>query len=238
MTSHESTELQEPFQGRLLVVATPIGNLGDLSPRARAALEAADRVACEDTRKTGWLLSQLGIKKPLLSLHEHNERQRLPRLLDDLEAGGTIALVSDAGTPLVSDPGFLLVREAVAREVPVEAIPGPSALLVALVVSGLPPLPCTFAGFPPPKSGKRRTFYRRFGELGHTVVIFESPHRLLKSLADAVAELGERPVAVARELTKVHEEILRGTLPEVLADLAARPSLKGEFVIVLGAGVE
>jgi 16S rRNA (cytidine1402-2'-O)-methyltransferase len=229
---------QEIFHGRLLIVATPIGNLGDVSPRARAALEAADRVACEDTRKTGWLLSQLGIKRPLISLHEHNERHRLPRLLEDLEEGQTLALVSDAGTPLVSDPGFLLVREAVARDIPVEAIPGPSALLPALVVSGLPPLPFTFAGFPPPKSGKRRTFYRRFGDLGHTVVFYESPHRLLKSLADAVAELGERPVVVARELTKVHEEILRGTLSEVLAELENRPSLKGEFVIVLGGEVQ
>ena len=238
MTAHDSLDPPAQFHGQLLVVATPIGNLDDFSPRARAALEAADRVACEDTRKTGWLLAQLGIKKPLVSLHEHNERQRLPRLLEALKGGQILALVSDAGTPLVSDPGFLLVREAVARGVTVEAIPGPSALLVALVVSGLPPLPCTFAGFPPPKSGKRRTFYRRFGELGHTVVVFESPHRLLKSLADAAAELGARPVVVARELTKVHEETLRGTLPEVLAQLEERPSLKGEFVIVLAGGVQ
>ena len=149
--------------GKLLVVATPIGNLDDLSPRARAAFEAADLVACEDTRHTGRLLAHLGIKKPLVSLHEHNERQRLPRLLADLQEGKMIAMASDAGTPLLSDPGFLLVREAAALGVRIEPIPGPSAALAALVASGLPPYPFTFAGFAPPKTGKRRAFYKRLG---------------------------------------------------------------------------
>jgi 16S rRNA (cytidine1402-2'-O)-methyltransferase len=220
--------------GRLLIVATPIGNLGDLSARAKAAFEAADLVACEDTRVTGRLLHHLGIKKPLLSLHEHNERQRLPRLLDDLAAGRTVVLCSDAGTPLLSDPGFVLVREAAARGAAVEPIPGPSAALAALVASGLPPYPFTFAGFAPQKSGKRRAFYRRLSTLGHTAVVFESPHRLLRSLGDALAELGDRPAAIARELTKLHEEILRGRLSEILARLRERPSLKGECVLVLG----
>ena len=220
--------------GTLLVVATPIGNLDDLSPRARQAFERADLVACEDTRRTGLLLSRLGVKRPLVSLHEHNERQRLPRLMAALEAGETVALASDAGTPLVSDPGFLLVREAVARGVRVEPVPGPSALLAALVVSGLPPHPFTFCGFPPPKKGKRRTFYQRFAALDHTLVIYESPHRLLASLADALEVLGDRPAAVARELTKLHEEVVRGPLSEVLAELAARPSVKGELVVVIG----
>lgn len=222
--------------GRLLVVATPIGNLDDLSPRARAAFEAADLVACEDTRHTGRLLAHLGIKKPLVSLHEHNERQRLPRLLADLEEGKVIAMASDAGTPLLSDPGFLLVREAAARGIRVEPVPGPSAPLAALVASGLPPYPFTFAGFAPPKSGKRRTFYRGLAGLGHTLIVFESPHRLLASLEDALAELGDRPAAIARELTKMHEEVLRGPLSELLETLRARPALKGEFVLVLGAG--
>ncbi len=221
--------------GRLLIVATPIGNLGDLSPRARAAFESADLVACEDTRVTGRLLHHLGIKKPLVSLHEHNERQRLPRLLAELELGKTVALASDAGTPLLSDPGFVLVREAAARGVVIEPIPGPSAALAALVASGLPPYPFTFAGFAPPKSGKRRAFYRDFAALGHTVVVFESPHRLLASLDDALAELGDRPAAVGREISKLHEEFLRGSLSEILARLRERPSLKGEFVLVLGA---
>ncbi|HEY8021240.1 MAG TPA: 16S rRNA (cytidine(1402)-2'-O)-methyltransferase [Thermoanaerobaculia bacterium] len=224
--------------GKLLVVATPIGNLDDLSPRARAALAGADLVACEDTRRTGLLLHGLGISRQLVSLHEHNERQRLPRLLADLEAGATIALVSDAGTPLLSDPGFLLVREAAARGIAVEPVPGPSALLAALVASGLPPYPFTFGGFPPPRAGKRRSFYRRLGGLGHTLVVYESPHRLLASLADALAELGDRPAAVARELTKLHEEILRGPLSELLARFTERPAIKGELTLVIGGAVE
>jgi len=219
--------------GRLLVVATPIGNLDDLSPRARRAFEEAALVACEDTRRTGLLLARLGIKRPLLSLHEHNERQRLPRLLAALEGGETVALASDAGTPLVSDPGYLLVREAVARGLRVEPVPGPSALLAALVVSGLPPHPFTFCGFPPPKTGKRRSFYQRFAALDHTLVVYESPHRLAASLADALEVLGDRPAAVARELTKLHEEVLRGSLSEILAEIQARPSLKGELVLVI-----
>lgn len=220
--------------GKLVIVATPIGNLDDLSPRARAAFEQADLIACEDTRHTGRLLSHLGIRKPLISLHEHNERQRLPRLIADLEEGKVIALASDAGTPLLSDPGFLLVREAASRGLRIEPIPGPAAPLAALVASGLPPYPFTFAGFPPPKSGKRRTFYQGWATLGHTLIFFESPHRLLPSLEDALAVLGDRPVAVARELTKLHEEILRGPLSEVLEELRGRPALKGEFVVVVG----
>jgi 16S rRNA (cytidine1402-2'-O)-methyltransferase len=226
--------------GRLILVATPIGNLEDLSPRARRALAEADLVACEDTRRTGALLHHLGLKKPMASLHEHNEKRRLPELLAALEAGRTIAVASDAGTPLVSDPGFPLVRAAVAAGHRVEPIPGPSAILAALVASGLPPHPFTFAGFPPPKSGRRRRYWAEMGKLGHTLVVFESPHRLLASLDDAIAELGaDRPAAIARELTKLHEEILRGPLGELRATFGARPALKGEFVLVIaGAGDE
>ena len=225
--------------GRLLVVSTPIGNLGDLSPRAREALATADLIACEDTRHTGLLLARLGGEKGrLVSLHEHNERQRLPGLLAALEEGKTVAVVSDAGTPLLSDPGFLLVREAAALGVPVEAVPGASALLAALVVAGLPPLPFTFAGFPPQKGGKRRSFYRRLAALGHTVVVYESPHRIAKSLADAAAEMGARPAALSRELTKVHEETLRGTLAELAATVAERGAVKGELVLVIGPPAE
>ncbi len=221
--------------GKLVLVATPIGNLDDLSPRAREALETADLVACEDTRRTGRLLARLGIKRRLVSLHEHNERARLPRLLEELEQGQTIALVSDAGTPLLSDPGFLLTRGAVERGLRVEPIPGPSAVLAALVVSGLPPYPFTFAGFPPPKSGKRRRFYERFAELDHTVVYFESPHRVLASLKDAAEVLGERQAVVARELTKLHEEVLRGTLSELAERLAERSVIRGEIALVVAA---
>jgi 16S rRNA (cytidine1402-2'-O)-methyltransferase len=221
--------------GTLLVIATPIGNLGDLSPRARDAFAAADLVACEDTRRTGQLLFHLGLRKRLVSLHDHNERQRLPQLLAELAAGRTVALASDAGTPLLSDPGYLLVREAAARGARIEPLPGPSSALAALVVSALPPYPFTFAGFAPPRQGKRRGFYRACAGLGHTLVVFESPHRLLASLADALAEMGDRPAAVARELTKLHEEVVRGTLAAQLAAWDARPALKGEFVLVIGA---
>ena len=220
--------------GRLRVVATPIGNLEDLSGRAREALATADLVACEDTRRTGLLLHNLGIKKPLLSLHDHNERLRLPRVLEALASGQTVALVSDAGTPLVSDPGYLVVREAAKLGIPIEPIPGPSAVLTALVASALPPAPFTFAGFPPPKTGKRRTFYRALASLEHTLIFFESPHRLLPSLDDALLEFGDRPAALCRELTKLHEETVRGSLSALRADYGARPSIKGEFVLVVG----
>lgn len=221
--------------GKLLVVATPIGNLDDLSPRARRAFESADLVACEDTRRTGRLLAHLGLKKKLLSLHEHNEERRLPGLQEALEAGSVVALASDAGTPLLSDPGYRLVRAAIEQGARIEPIPGASAVTAALVASGLPPYPFTFAGFPPHRRGKRKSFYRRFAELGHTLVFFESPHRLLGSLDDAVTELGDRPAAVARELTKLYEEMLRGQLSALRDELAERPALKGEFTLVVGA---
>jgi len=221
--------------GKLIVVATPIGNLEDLSPRAVQALSNADWVASEDTRRTGRLLSRLGLDKKMVSLHEHNERQRLPQLIAALEAGRRVALVSDAGTPLLSDPGFVLVREAIGHGLEVDHVPGPSAPVMALVLSGLPPHPFTFAGFPPPKSGRRRTFFGRFADLDHTLVFFESPHRLLASLTDLLEIMGDRPIAIGRELTKLHQEILRGTVAGVRAELAERPALKGEFTLVVGA---
>lgn len=220
--------------GKLIVVATPIGNLDDLSPRARRALVEADLVACEDTRHTGRMLSRLGIEARLLSLHEHNERQRVPRILEQLEDGMQVALVSDAGTPLLSDPGFLLVRGAAAQAIPVEHVPGASAILTALVVSGLPPYPFTFLGFPPPRKGKRQRFFDRFSGLAHTLIFFESPHRIVASLEDARQMLGDRLAAVGRELTKLHEETVRGRLSEIHSDLSARSSIKGEFTVVIG----
>jgi 16S rRNA (cytidine1402-2'-O)-methyltransferase len=222
--------------GKLILVATPIGNLEDFSSRGTQALREADLVACEDTRRTGRLLAHLGVKRPLVSLHEHNERQRLPRLLETLEGGESIALVSDAGTPLVSDPGFVLVRACLEQGIEVLHVPGASAAVTALVLSGLPPHPYTFVGFPPPKSGKRRRFFERFADLDHTLILFESPHRLLASLQDLQEVLGDRPVAIARELTKLHEEVLRGALSQVSEILGGRASLKGEFTVVVGAG--
>lgn len=225
--------------GRLRIVATPIGNLADLSPRAREALLSADLIACEDTRRTGRLFQSLGAggkdgRPPLLPLHDHNEDRQIGRVLERLEQGDAVALVSDAGTPLVSDPGFRLARAAVARNIPVEALPGPSAILAALVVSGLPPYPFTFLGFPPPKQGKRRRFFETHAELAHTVVFFESPQRAAASLADAAAAFGEaREAAVARELTKLHEEVLRGSLAEIAAEVAERGKLRGEVTVVV-----
>jgi len=223
--------------GTLYVVATPIGNLGDLSPRAREVLAEVDTVACEDTRRTGALLRHLGLERRMVTLHEHNERQRTPVLIEQLTAGRSMALVSDAGTPLLSDPGYLLVRAAIERGVDVIAVPGASAALAALVASGLPPYPFTFAGFPPPKSGRRLRFYQGLATLGHTAIVYESPHRILKSLADAIAAYGEDHAAsLGRELTKLHEETLRGTLGAIRDQLAGRPAIKGELVLVLAAG--
>ncbi len=222
------------MSGKLLIVSTPIGNLDDVSPRVRQAIEQADLIACEDTRRSGRLLSHLGIKKRMLSMHDHNERKRLPQLVEALEQGLVLAILSDAGTPLVNDPGFLLVREAARLGIRIEPIPGPSAILAALVVSALPPYPFTFAGFPPPKVKRRRHFFRRHKDLGHTLILFESPHRLVSCLSDALGELGDRPAAVCRELTKLHEEVLRGTLSELHALLAKRAAIKGEIVVVVG----
>jgi 16S rRNA (cytidine1402-2'-O)-methyltransferase len=223
--------------GTLWIVSTPIGNLGDLSPRAVEVLRAADVIACEDTRRTGLLLQHLGLSKKMRSLHEHNERARVAEILEYLRSGHAVAVVSDAGTPLVSDPGYVVTREAVRAGFTVSAVPGPSAALAALVVSGLAPYPFTVLGFAPPRSGKRQTFLRRFAALDTTLVLFESPHRVLATLDDAVAVLGDRAAAIGRELTKLHEEVLRGTLSELSTVLGARPSIKGEIVIVIaGSG--
>lgn len=223
--------------GRLVLVATPIGNLGDLSPRARDALLQADVVLCEDTRHTGRLLATLDGPRPaLLSLHEHNERSRSKALVERLRGGETMVLVSDAGTPVVSDPGFVLVRDCLEAGITVHAVPGASALLCALVISGLPPQPFTFAGFPPPKSGKRISFLGRFAELGHTLVLYESPHRLLATLEDARQVFGgDRGAVVARELTKMHEEVLRGSIDEIIETLAQRAKIKGEIVLLISS---
>lgn len=226
--------------GRLRIVATPIGNLADLSPRAREALLSADLIACEDTRRTGRLFQSLGTggrdrRPPLLPLHDHNEDRQIGRVLERLEQGDAVALVSDAGTPLVSDPGYRLARAAVAKNIPVEALPGPSAILAALVVSGLPPYPFTFLGFPPPKQGKRRRFFEAHAEVAHTVVFFESPQRAAATLADAADAFGpDRDAALARELTKLHEEVLRGSLAEIAAQIVERGKLRGEVTVVVG----
>ena len=215
--------------GRLTVVPTPIGNLGDLSPRAAEALREADLVACEDTRRTRTLLDRYGVKAKLVSYHEHNETARASELVGRMNEGATVALVSDAGMPLVSDPGYVLVRACVAAGLPVEVLPGPSAALAALVASALPSDRWRFAGFLPRKKGELR---RALAEPGGTLVAFEAPGRVPATLA-VLAELDpERQVAVCRELTKVHEEVVRGSAAELVERYKDAPP-KGEVVLVV-----
>ena len=228
--------------GKLLIVGTPIGNLTDLSPRAIEALKSADTILCEDTRHTRKLLTHFGIETATESYHEHNEDEKAPRLIERLENGATLALVSDAGLPVVSDPGYRIVRLAREHGIAVEPIPGPFAGVLALVASGLAPLPFTFLGFTPHRQGQRRDFYRRAAELGHTVIIYEAPERVLASLQDARERRARMldtndDVTVARELTKMHEEIVSGTIDSVIEQLKTRDSIKGEITLVLGAPI-
>ncbi len=205
------------MRGTLQVVATPIGNLADLSPRAQDALRGADVIAAEDTRRTLQLLQSIGISRPLVSLFEHNEAQRVPQLLERLSAGATVVLVSDAGTPLLSDPGFELVREATRAGFEVRAIPGPSAITTALAAAGLPADRFCFEGFLPARAGERRAALAALAHAQRTLVFFEAPHRIVATLTDMVAEFGPaRQAVVARELTKMHESLYRGTLEELI----------------------
>jgi 16S rRNA (cytidine1402-2'-O)-methyltransferase len=221
--------------GRLDVVATPIGNLADLGARARAALAAADLIAAEDTRHTLALLSSIGLAKPLLSLHAHNETRRVPEVLARLAQGAVVALVSDAGTPLVSDPGFELVHAAVAAGFEVRAIPGPSAITAALAVAGLPTQRFCFEGFLPARPRERRGALTALANETRTLVFFEAPHRIAAALADLAAAFGaQRRAVVARELTKVHETIYRGTLGELAARALCDENFqRGEITLVI-----
>lgn len=222
---------------RLLIVGTPIGNLSDFPPRAIEALKSAALILCEDTRHTRKLLNHFGIERPTTSFHEHNEDAKAAAILDRVVAGETIAMVSDAGMPLVSDPGYALVRLARERGVVVEPIPGPFAGVLALVASGIAPLPFTFLGFTPHRRGERLDFFRTAAALGHTFIVYESPERIVDSLEDALEVLGDVDVTVAREMTKLHEELLNGTLSEVLANLREREAVRGEITIVFAAAV-
>ena len=227
----------------LVLVSTPIGNLADLTPRAAACLSAADLILCEDTRTTARLLSAWGISARTEALHDHNERQRIPAVLDMLARGRRVALVSDAGTPLVSDPGFRLVREAIAHGLPISATPGPNAAIMALTVSGLPPHPFLFGGFPPSRSNARRAAFstlRAAEQSGFsaTMIWYEAPHRLTQTLDDLIAVFGPtRHGAVARELTKRFEEVVRGTLVEVRTHYHEHPA-RGELTVLLGPPCE
>ncbi|HZB93994.1 MAG TPA: 16S rRNA (cytidine(1402)-2'-O)-methyltransferase [Stellaceae bacterium] len=218
----------------LYLVATPIGNAEDITLRALKTLAAADVIACEDTRVTAKLLALHGIERPLLSYHEHNAEHMRPIILDRLRRGERVALVSDAGTPLISDPGFKLVRAALAEGLPVTALPGPSAAVTALLVSGLPSDRFFFAGFLPPKAAARRTALAELGGIKASLVFFEGAPRLAAALADMAAVLGPRPAAVARELTKLYEEVRRGSLAELAAHYRAEGAPRGELAVVVG----
>jgi len=220
--------------GALLLVATPIGNLEDITLRALRVLREADLIAAEDTRRTGKLLAHFGIATKTVSLHEHNERRKMSALLDRVRAGATVAVVSDAGMPVVSDPGRELIREAVASGIKVEIVPGASALTMAIAGASLEGELTTFAGFPPSRSGERRRWLGDLSRLPGALVVFEAPHRLRQTLEDVQAVLGDRQVVVAHELTKLHESWHRGVARELLAD--PRLPEKGEFTLVIGPG--
>jgi 16S rRNA (cytidine1402-2'-O)-methyltransferase len=216
----------------LYLVATPIGNLGDISLRALDTLRTADLVVSEDTRKTGMMLKHFEISKPQLSFFEGNEGRHLPKVMAALEADKQVALVTNAGTPGVSDPGYTLVRAALDTGIEISAIPGPTALIMALVLSGLPVHSFTFRGFPPRKPGPRKRFMEVDKDSPHTLIFYESPHRLLAFLKDALEVYGERPTAIANDLTKKFETIFRATLPELIQKVAEE-KLLGEYTIVI-----
>jgi 16S rRNA (cytidine1402-2'-O)-methyltransferase len=222
---------EEIEKGTLYIVATPIGNLDDISLRAVKILSGVDVIAAEDTRKTRILLNHLNIQKELISYFSYNEEKRTPYLLSRLKEGGSIGLVSDAGTPGISDPAYRIVREAITNGVPVKAIPGAAAFLPALIVSGLPMDRFVFEGFLPSKKG-RMTRLKEVAEERRTIVLYESPHRLLRTLREILQHFGEREMSLSRELTKKFEEVVRGKISDVLQALSSR-TVKGEFVIVI-----
>jgi 16S rRNA (cytidine1402-2'-O)-methyltransferase len=223
--------------GTLFLVATPIGNLSDITHRALQVLKEVDLIACEDTRHTHKLLNHYGINTKTISYHEHNEQQRSSQLIDMLQQGSNIAVVSDAGTPSISDPGFRLVRAAIENDITVVPVPGPSALISALVAAGLPTDEFFFGGFLPSRSNARRARLNELRAVPGTLIFYEAPHRLATTLKDAYEILGEREAVVARELTKVHEEIKRGRLSELAADYADEKDIRGEIVLLIDRNV-
>jgi len=222
--------------GTIYLVATPLGNLEDITLRALRVLREVDRIACEDTRHTGKLLKHFEISKPLLSLHEHNETERAHDVVERARQGESIAVVSDAGMPGISDPGYRVVQEAIAAEITVVPLPGPVALETALAASGLPTDAFRFGGFLPAKTTQRRKVLQALVDDPATLVFYEAPHRIVRTLQDALEVLGDRPAVLARELTKMHEEFLRGPVSTLLATLTARDSVKGEITLLIGRG--
>jgi 16S rRNA (cytidine1402-2'-O)-methyltransferase len=229
------TAFEAELRPGLYLVATPIGNLADLTLRALAVLQGVDRIICEDTRVSGKLMARYGITTPLDVYHDHNAQEIRPAIIASLQRGARLALISDAGTPLVSDPGFKLVQAAIDEHLPITAVPGPSAAITALILSGLPPDAFLFAGFLPPRQAARRRALDRWAAVDATLIFYESTQRLAESLADMVERLGNRIAAVARELTKLHEEVRRGRLAELAEYYRARGSARGEAVVLVGA---
>ncbi len=223
-------------QGKLYLVATPIGNLEDLSQRALRILREVDLIACEDTRHTAKLLARYDIRTPRKSYHKFNEEKRTEKLMGRLQEGGQVALVSDSGTPLVSDPGYEIVKACRMRGIPVIPVPGPSAAIAALTASGLPAERFFFTGFLPARSSQRKRRLQELESVAATLIIYEAPHRLLASLSDMIAVLGCRQAVIARELTKIHEEFLTGSLTELFDLLQGREKIQGEIVIVVEKG--
>lgn len=224
--------------GTLYLVATPIGNLADITHRALQVLKDVDLIACEDTRHTNKLLNHYGITTKTISYHEHNEQQRATHLIEKLKEGSDIAVVSDAGTPSISDPGFRLVRAAIENDINVVPVPGPSALISALIAAGLPTDEFFFAGFLPSRPNARRTRLSELQSVPGTLIFYEAPHRLVATLKDALEVLGEREAVVARELTKLHEEIRRGRLSQLAADYADQKNdIRGEIVVLIDRNV-
>jgi len=220
----------------LYLVATPIGNLGDITLRALETLKTVDIVVSEDTRKTGIMLKHFDIKKPQISFYEQNEKRNLPRILSALQTGQSVALVTNAGSPAVSDPGYTLVRAAIEADIPITSIPGPTALISALILSGLPVHSFTFRGFPPRKPGPRRRFFAEDQDSPHTLIFYESPYRLVAFLKDALAVYGDRPAAVANDLTKMFESVDRGNLSTLISRFE-EINPRGEYCVVI-SGLE
>jgi 16S rRNA (cytidine1402-2'-O)-methyltransferase len=218
---------------KIYIVPSPIGNRDDITLRAINTLKACHLIACEDTRHSGILLKHLHIQKPLVALHQHNEHQSIPRLLETVSSGKILAVITDAGTPGISDPGFLIVREAIKKNIPVCVLPGPTAFVPALVASGLPCDRFVFEGFLPTKKG-RQTRLMNLQTEGRTMIFYEAPHRLVRTLTELGNFLGKhRPAAICREISKIYEEIRRGTIIELLKDLTQQPAIKGEIVLII-----
>lgn len=232
MSQEKKHQPKKSEKGILYLVPTPIGNLRDITQRALEVLESSALIACEDTRLSGRLLAHFGIKKPLLSYHDFNEEKQVPKILELIFSGNDVSIITDAGSPGLSDPAYRIIRAAIDNDVTISALPGPNALIPALTGSGLPLDRFFFEGFLPNKSAARKNRLDKLKELKHTLIFYESPHRIIKTVTDALEVLGDRPACIAREISKIYEEYIRGTLSEILDNISSR-KLKGEIVLII-----